>query len=59
MNQKYKGWGIEFFGSGYRLTRMRPVDGFVITKTADTLARAKIIIANTEAEIRRNRRNGA
>ncbi len=58
MNQKYKGWGIEFFGNGYRLTRLKPVDGAIITKTAATLACAKTIITNAEDEIQRNRRNG-
>lgn len=53
MNIKYKGWGIEYFGTGYRMTRLKPLNGKTITKTADTLKRAKIIITNTEDEIKR------
>lgn len=48
---KHKGWNIEYYGNGYRLTRIKVVNGKFITKTAKTLKQAAIIINNTEADI--------
>lgn len=52
---KYKGWYIEFFGTGYRLTRVKTVDGKVVVKTADSITRAKTIITNEEDLIQKRR----
>ena len=51
MNRTYKGWEITFVGNGYRLTRMKSLNGEILTATADTLTRSRIIITNKEAEI--------
>lgn len=51
MNRTYKGWEIAFVGSGYRLTRKKSLNGEILTATADTLTRSRIIITNKEAEI--------
>ena len=53
MNSKYKGWGIEYFGTGYRMTRLKAVNGVTVTKTAKTIAQAKTVITNEEAMIQR------
>lgn len=47
----HKGWGIEYYGNGYRLTRIKPVNGKFIHKTSKTLKQAAIIINNEEADI--------
>ena len=49
---RHKGWGIDFFGTGYMMTRLKKVDGVTITRTADSLYRAKVIIDNAELEIK-------
>ena len=49
---KYKGWYIDRFGDGYRLTRKELINGLVIVKTAGSLEKAKCIIGNAELEIK-------
>lgn len=48
----HKGWDIDFFGDGYRMTRRESVNGETIKKTAGSLAKAKVIIDNAEFEIK-------
>ena len=48
----YKGWDIDSFGTGYRMTRRITVNGVTVTKTAGSLAKARVIIDNAELEIK-------
>lgn len=48
----HKGWDIEYWGNGYRLTRRESVNGETIVKTAGSLEKAKCIIDNAELEIK-------
>lgn len=49
---KHKGWDIDFFGDGYRMTRREKVDGKFPTLTAGSLAKAAMLIDRAESEIR-------
>lgn len=49
---KHKGWDVDFFGDGYRMTRRLPVDGKVQTLTAGSLAKAAMLIDRAESEIK-------
>ena len=49
---KHKGWDIDFFGDGYRMTRREKVDGKFETLTAGSLAKAAMLIDRAESEIK-------
>lgn len=49
---QHKGWDIDFFGNGYRMTRRVPVDGKIQTLTAGSLAKAAMLIDRAELDIR-------
>lgn len=48
----HKGWYIEYWGNGYRLTRIESVEGVIIVKTARSLDNARCVIDNAELEIK-------
>lgn len=48
----HKGWDIDFFGDGYRMTRREKVDGKTETLTAGSLAKATMLIDRAESEIK-------
>ena len=48
----YKGWDVEYFGNGYRMTRRENVNGETVTKTAASLKKAEVIIENVEQDVR-------
>ena len=49
---KHKGWDIDFFGDGYRMTRREKVNGIIQTLTAGSLAKAAMLIDRAETDIR-------
>ena len=49
---KHKGWDVDYFGTGYRMTRREKVDGRTETLTAGSLAKAAMLIDRAEFEIK-------
>ena len=48
----HNGWGVEYFGTGYKLTRLTMLDGVFPTMTAKSLAHARMLIERAEADIK-------
>ena len=48
----HKGWDIDYFGNGYRMTRREKVDGKTETLTAGSLAKAAMLIDRAESDIK-------
>lgn len=48
----HKGWDIDFFGDGYRMTRREQVNGKTEILTAGSLAKAAMLIDRAESEIK-------
>ena len=48
----HKGWDIDYFGDGYRMTRRGKVNGKYQTLTAGSLAKASMLIDRAESDIR-------
>ena len=49
---EYNGWTIEYWGNGYRLSRIQKLDGKWETMTAKSQAQAKMLIDRAEFEIK-------
>lgn len=48
----HNGWDVEYWGNGYRATRRNALDGKFETLTASSLAKAAILIDQTESVIK-------
>lgn len=48
----HKGWGIEYFGTGYKMTRLTMVNEEFPTMTAPSIAKARMLIDRAEMEIK-------
>ena len=49
---EYHGWHIEYWGDGYRLSRIKALDGKWETMTAKSQAQARMLIDRAESEIK-------
>ena len=48
----HKGWSIDYFGDGYRMTRRESLNGKTETMTAGSLAKAAMLIDRAESDIK-------